>query len=54
MQVYNFMKKYQDQEQLHGFKYVINEIMKCQVFNASNVKLTAMLTLDFPEYLKIC
>jgi hypothetical protein len=54
MQVYNFMKKYQEQEQLQGFKYVLNEIMKLQVFNASNVKLSAMLTLDFPEYIKEC
>lgn len=54
MQVYNFMKKYQEQEALQGFKYVINEILKKQVFAAQNVKLTAMLTLDFPEYLQTC
>lgn len=52
MQVYKFMKKYQDQ--LPGFKYVINEIFLKQIFTAANLKLTGMLTLDFEAYLTSC
>ena len=44
-----FMKKYQ--EQLPGFKFVLNEILTKQVFNADNLRLTAMLTLDFKDYI---
>ena len=36
-----------------GFKYVITEIMNKMVFQAENLKLTAMLTLDFDQYLDV-
>jgi len=34
MQVYQFMKKYQ--EQLPGFKFIVNEIFPKQIFNVDN------------------
>lgn len=36
-----------------GFKYVITEIMSKMVFMADNLKLTALLTLDFDQYLEV-
>lgn len=44
-EVVNFMKKYQ--EQLPGFKYIVNEIFMKQILTADNNKLTALVTLDF-------
>jgi len=42
------MQKYQ--EQLPGFKYIVNDIFINQIFGAQNVKLTAKMTIDFEEY----
>jgi hypothetical protein len=43
------MQKYQ--EQLPGFKYVVNEIFINQIFGAQNVKLAAKITIDFEDYI---
>ena len=51
-EVFNFMKKYQ--EQLPGFKYILNEIINKQIFTAENTKITAAITLDFDGYLSCC
>ena len=51
MQVYHFMKKYQDK--LPGFYYITQEILEKSIFNAENLKLTAMLTLDFEQYIEL-
>lgn len=50
-EVFNFMKKYQ--EQLPGFKYIVNEIFP-KIFTADNSKLTALVSLDFEAYLACC
>lgn len=50
MQVYQFMRKYQDK--LPGFNYVLDEILENQIFNVQNLKLTAMVTLDFENYIE--
>jgi hypothetical protein len=50
MQVYQFMRKYQDK--LPGFNYVIDEILEKQIFNVQNLKLAAMVTLDFENYIE--
>jgi hypothetical protein len=52
MQAFQFMKKYQ--EQLPGFKYVVNEIFQKQIFTAKNHSLASLLTLDFEEYIEAC
>jgi|TARA_B110000285_G_C15104268_1_gene606968 hypothetical protein len=52
MQAFQFMKKYQ--EQLPGFKYVVNEIFQKQIFTAKNHSLASLLTLDFEEYIETC
>ena len=51
MQVYQFMRKYQ--EKLPGFTYILDEILENQIFNAQNLKLTAMVTLDFENYIEM-
>lgn len=48
LKVFHFMQKYQ--EQLPGFKYIVNDIFINQIFGAQNVKLTAKMTIDFEEY----
>jgi hypothetical protein len=44
------MRKYQDK--LPGFNYVIDEILEKQIFNVQNLKLAAMVTLDFENYIE--
>ena len=43
------MQKYQ--EQLPGFKYVVNEIFINQIFGVKNVNLAPKITIDFEEYI---
>lgn len=50
VQVYQFLLR--EQDKCPGFKYVLTEIFGKQVKNADNLKLTAMLTMDFDEYLR--
>jgi len=49
-QVYQFL--YSEQEECPGFKYIVSEIFGKQLKNAENLKLTAMLTMDFEDYLR--
>lgn len=50
VQVYQYLQK--EQEKCPGFKYVLNEIFNKQLKNVDNVRLTALMTIDFEEYIR--
>lgn len=49
VQVYQLLMKEQDKNP--GFKYVVNEIFNKQLKNADNLRLTALATSDYEDYL---
>lgn len=49
-QVYQFLQK--EQEKYPGFKFITNEVFTKQLKNVDNLRLTALLTVDFEDYVR--